>query len=152
MYYEDINSSQWVSTSNNNSVAVAGYGSVPPSSPAVGQLFFDTDDSKLKLWTGSGWSTSNFFINNLLWHVDFPSGQPNGTVWTDSNTGTQWVYDSGANSWTSKGLVNNDGITYEGSVDITAAPPTGVVSGEMYSVEATGTANSGYTGLAGYYC
>ena len=39
VYYEDINSSQWVSTSNNNSVAVAGYGSVPPSSPPLGNYF-----------------------------------------------------------------------------------------------------------------
>ena len=82
--------------------------------------------------------------------LDFPSNPPNGTVYTDPNTGTQWVYDSGTNSWTSKGLVNDDGgILYKGSVDITAAPPSGVESGDMYSVEATGVANAGYTGLAG---
>ena len=81
--------------------------------------------------------------------LNFPSGQPNGTVWTDPN-GEQWVYDSSTNSWTSKGLINDrGGITYKGSVDITAAPPSPVESGDMYSVEVTGTANAGYGGLAG---
>ena len=82
--------------------------------------------------------------------LDFPSGKPNGFVYTDPNTGTQWVYDSGTNCWTSLGLVNSQGgIKYVGSVDITVAPPGDVVSGDMFSVETTGTANAGYTGLAG---
>ena len=27
----------------------------PPATPSVGQVYFDTDDSKIKVWTGSAW-------------------------------------------------------------------------------------------------
>lgn len=55
VYYTDINSSQWVSTSNSYSPAVAGYGTSKPNTPAIGQLFYSTTDSRLQLWNGSSW-------------------------------------------------------------------------------------------------
>jgi len=55
IYYNDGNSSQWVSTSNSYSPAVAGYGNTKPTNPVVGQLYYDTDDSELQLWSGSSW-------------------------------------------------------------------------------------------------
>ena len=55
VWYNDGDSSQWVSTSNSYSPAVAGYGTSFPNSPAIGQLFYSTTDSKLKLWNGSSW-------------------------------------------------------------------------------------------------
>ena len=55
IYYTDSNSSQWVSTSNSYSPAVAGYGASKPNTPAIGQLFYSTTDSKLQLWNGYSW-------------------------------------------------------------------------------------------------
>lgn len=81
--------------------------------------------------------------------LNFPSGQPNGTVWTDPN-GEQWVYNSAENSWTSKGLVNDSGgLKYNGGLNITQTPPT-AESGDFWSVETGGTANAGFApGLTG---
>lgn len=82
--------------------------------------------------------------------LDFPNSPTNGQIYTDAGTGEQWVYDAPTNSWTSKGLVNTSGgLVFKGSLDITAAPPTGVSAGWQYSVAATGTPNAGFTGLSG---
>ena len=76
--------------------------------------------------------------------LDFPTTPANGFVYT-SPTGEQWTYETATNSWTSKGLVNNSGgIKYVGTIDITAAPPTGVTGGALYTVAADGTANAGF--------
>ena len=76
--------------------------------------------------------------------LDFPTTPANGFVYT-SPTGEQWTYETATNSWTSKGLVNNSGgIKYVGTLDITAAPPTGVTGGALYTVAADGTANAGF--------
>ena len=81
--------------------------------------------------------------------LDFPNAPTDGLVYT-SPTGEQWVYEAATNSWTSKGLVNNSGgLQFKGSLDITAAPPTGLSPGWQYSVAATGTPNAGFTGLTG---
>lgn len=81
--------------------------------------------------------------------LNFPSSQPNGTVWTDPN-GEQWVYNSAENSWTSKGLVNDTGgLKYKGGLDVTQTPPT-AGSGDFWSVTTGGTANAGFgPGLTG---
>jgi hypothetical protein len=76
--------------------------------------------------------------------LNFPNSPTNGLVYT-SPTGEQWTYDTATNSWTSKGLVNNSGgIKYVGTIDITAAPPTGVTGGALYTVAADGAANAGF--------
>jgi hypothetical protein len=82
--------------------------------------------------------------------LDFPNSPTNGQVYTDAGTGEQWLYEAATNSWTSKGLVNTSGgLQFKGSLDITAAPPTGVSSGWQYSSSTTGTPNAGFTGLSG---
>jgi hypothetical protein len=82
--------------------------------------------------------------------LDFPNSPTNGQTYTDAGTGEQWVYESATNSWTSKGLVNTSGgLQFKGSLDITAAPPTGVSAGWQYSSSTTGTPNAGFTGLSG---
>jgi len=61
--------------------------------------------------------------------LDFPNAPTDGLVYT-SPTGEQWVYEAATNSWTSKGLVNTSGgLVFKGSLDITAAAPTGVSPG-----------------------
>ena len=76
--------------------------------------------------------------------LDFPTTPANGFVYT-SPTGEQWTYETATNSWTSKGLVNSSGgIKYVGTLDITAAPPTGVTGGALYTVAADGAANAGF--------
>jgi hypothetical protein len=82
--------------------------------------------------------------------LDFPNSPTNGQTYTDAGTGEQWLYEAATNSWTSKGLVNTSGgLQFKGSLDITAAPPTGVSSGWQYSSSTTGTPNAGFTGLSG---
>jgi hypothetical protein len=82
--------------------------------------------------------------------LDFPNSPTNGQVYTDSGSGEQWVYDAPTNSWTSKGLVNTSGgLVFKGSLDITAAPPTGISAGWQYNSSTTGTPNAGFTGITG---
>jgi hypothetical protein len=82
--------------------------------------------------------------------LDFPNSPTNGQVYTDPGSGEQWVYDAPTNSWTSKGLVNTSGgLVFKGSLDITAAPPTGISAGWQYSSSTTGTPNAGFTGITG---
>ena len=82
--------------------------------------------------------------------LNFPNSPTNGLVYTDAVSGEQWVYDAPTNSWTSKGLVNTSGgLAFKGSLDITAAPPTGLSPGWQYSSSTTGTPNAGFTGITG---
>ena len=81
--------------------------------------------------------------------LNFPDAPTNNQIFTDATTGEQWKYETSTNSWTSLGLTTSGGIVYKGGLSITAAPPTGVVSGWTYTVTTGGTANAGFTGLTG---
>lgn len=37
----------------------------PPATPAVGQIYFDTDDSKIKVWTGSIWDNVGSSVEEI---------------------------------------------------------------------------------------
>ena len=76
--------------------------------------------------------------------INFPDSPTNGQTYTDSGTGQTWTYELATNSWTASSLAVTGGVVYKGSVDITAAPPTGAKSGEQWSVDTGGTANAGY--------
>lgn len=79
--------------------------------------------------------------------LNFPDSPTDGQIFTDTSTGEQWQYTASGNYWTSLGLSKTGGLIYKGGVDITAAPPTGVKSGFVYSVTTGGAPNAGYTGL-----
>ena len=76
--------------------------------------------------------------------INFPDSPTNGQTYTDSGTGQTWTYELATNSWTASSLAVTGGVVYKGSVDITAAPPTGAKAGEQWSVGTGGTANAGY--------
>ena len=76
--------------------------------------------------------------------INFPDSPTNGQSYTDSGTGQTWTYELATNSWTASTLATTGGVVYKGSVDITAAPPTGAAAGEQWSVGTGGTANAGY--------
>ena len=74
--------------------------------------------------------------------INFPSSPSNNDIFTDNN-GQQWVYSSSDNSWTALGISAPGGLSYQGGLDITAAPPT-AESGQFWSVETGGAANAGF--------
>ena len=76
--------------------------------------------------------------------INFPDSPTNGQAYTDSGTGQTWTYELATNSWMASSLATTGGVIYKGSVDITAAPPTGAKAGEQWSVGTGGTANAGY--------
>ena len=76
--------------------------------------------------------------------INFPDSPTNGQTYTDSGTGQTWTYELATNSWTASSLAVTGGVVYKGSVNITAAPPTGAKAGEQWSVGTGGTANAGY--------
>ena len=76
--------------------------------------------------------------------INFPDTPFDGQTYNDPGTGQTWTYELATNSWTASSLAVTGGIVYKGSVDITAAPPTGAKAGEIWSVDPGGTANAGY--------
>jgi hypothetical protein len=76
--------------------------------------------------------------------INFPDTPTNGQTYNDPGTGQTWTYELATNSWTATSLAATGGTTYKGSVDITAAPPTGAKAGEQWSVGTGGTANAGF--------
>jgi hypothetical protein len=76
--------------------------------------------------------------------INFPDSPTDTQTYVDPGTGQTWAYELATNSWTATSLATTGGIVYKGSVDITAAPPTGAKAGEQWSVGTAGTANAGY--------
>ena len=76
--------------------------------------------------------------------INFPDTPTNGQTYNDPGTGQTWTYELATNSWTASSLAVTGGVVYKGSVDITAAPPTGAKAGEQWSIGTGGTANAGY--------
>ena len=76
--------------------------------------------------------------------INFPDTPTNGQTYNDPGTGQTWTYELATNSWTASSLATTGGVAYKGSVDITAAPPTGAKAGEQWSIGTGGTANAGY--------
>ena len=74
--------------------------------------------------------------------LNFPNSPTNGQQYTDPN-GTAWVYETSTNSWTAGGSTVA-GMVYKGAIDITAAPPSGAISGWVYVNSTAGTANAGF--------
>jgi len=76
--------------------------------------------------------------------INFPDSPTNAQTYADPGTGQTWTYELATNSWTASSLATTGGVVYKGSVDITAAPPTGAKAGEQWSIGTGGTANAGY--------
>ena len=59
VYYDDGDSSQWVSVSKSGPPGQATVSSSQPSGAGIGELWFDESISKLKVYTSSGWKLTS---------------------------------------------------------------------------------------------
>ena len=59
VYYEDVNSAQWVSVAKTGPPGKAAVGTSSPPSPTIGELWFDETIDKLKVYTSGGWKLAN---------------------------------------------------------------------------------------------
>ena len=89
-----------------------------PSKPITGQLWYDKDQDRLKVYT-----TSNTFapLGGATYSADAPAGQVQGDLWIDSDTGQLYFYNGTSNILvgppSSTGTTN--GLTFETIADST---------------------------------
>ena len=89
-----------------------------PSQPITGQLWYDKDQDRLKVYT-----TSNTFapLGGATYSADAPAGQVQGDLWIDSDTGQLYFYNGTSNVLvgppSSTGTTN--GLTFETIADST---------------------------------
>tara|TARA_B100001057_G_C22840067_1_gene946719 strand:- start:1227 stop:2735 length:1509 start_codon:yes stop_codon:yes gene_type:complete len=60
-----------------------------PTKPIQGQLWWDSTNSKLKVYTGSSWQNSG---GSAPYQATAPSGLAQGDLWIDSDTGQLYLY------------------------------------------------------------
>jgi hypothetical protein len=74
-----------------------------PSKPIQGQLWWDSTNNKLKVYTGTAWQNSG---GSAPYQATAPSGLAQGDLWIDSDTGQLFLYNG-----TSSVLVGPPGAT-----------------------------------------
>ena len=91
-----------------------------PTKPIVGQLWWDSTNSKLKVYNGTAFQTSG---GSAPYQSSAPSGLTQGDMWIDSDTGQLYFY-----SGTTSVLIgppsttgNTNGFTYDAILDSTDA-------------------------------
>ena len=89
-----------------------------PTKPVSGQLWWDSTNSKLKVYTGTAWQTAG---GSAPYQSAQPTGISQGDIWIDSDTGQLYFY-NGASSIligppSSTGTTN--GFTYDVITDST---------------------------------
>jgi len=87
-----------------------------PTKPIVGQLWWDSTNSKLKVYNGTAWQTAG---GSAPYQTSQPSGITQGDIWIDSDTGQMYFY-NGSQSLlvgppSSTGTTN--GFTYDTITD-----------------------------------
>ena len=70
-----------------------------PSSPSTGDLWYDTANSKLKIYTGSSWNLASDYLENLINEYTYNiTGTPTTVSGADANTNTfSYTVDSQVN-------------------------------------------------------
>ena len=91
-----------------------------PTKPIVGQLWWDSTNSKLKVYNGTAWQTAG---GSAPYQSAQPSGITQGDLWIDSDTGQMYFYNGSASVLIgppgSTGTTN--GFTYDAILDSTDA-------------------------------
>lgn len=75
-------------------------GTTAPSSPATGDLWFDTSTgvNALKVYNGTGWDVSSGSIATVV-SGTAPTSPVNGQFWYDTTNGYLKIYISSSTSW-----------------------------------------------------
>ena len=94
--------------------------STAPTKPIQGQVWWDSTNSKLKVYNGTAWQNSG---GSAPYQATAPSGLAQGDIWIDSDTGQMYFY-NGASSILvgppgATGTTN--GFTYDTILDSTDA-------------------------------
>ena len=73
-----------------------------PSNPAIGQMVYDTDANRAKVWTGSAWKTLGLRLTFPIWTDSTKpstSGLPNGYAGYNSDQEILQIWNATANAW-----------------------------------------------------
>ncbi len=90
--------------------------STAPSKPIQGQLWWDSTNNKLKVYTGTAWQNSG---GSAPYQATAPSGLAQGDLWIDSDTGQLFLYNGSSSVLVgppgATGTTN--GFTYDSILD-----------------------------------
>ena len=88
-----------------------------PTKPIKGQLWFDSDETRLNVYSGTTWGP----LGGATYASTAPAGQVTGDIWIDSDTGQLYFYN--------------------GATNILVGPPgsTGTTNGFVYATIADNT-------------
>ena len=79
-----------------------------PTSPIVGELWWDSTNKILKVWTGSAWKN----VGSTTANATAPLGSHNvGDLWWDTTNGQLWAYDGNISDYKLVGPIGGTGGT-----------------------------------------